>query len=200
MNLTDYFWLPRAGRYSSVVDNNARLPIVLGDPASAYDDPLGDRWELPCINANRVSSVEVYGTDYCYSIGEIYDSTVVRIFINHQLCSTNSYAVTSSHYQGDIHITKVTFSSAFPNISQADIVTAQGWGIKEATGGTTFANNPPRMIENFLTVLSTFPSTIIDRNSFNDVAQKFPYATGAKDNLGYFGVISEDETYWNIVQ
>ncbi len=46
LNLADYFYLKRAGRYSDPLNSNDRLPIVYGD---LTDGPSGN-WILPCLN------------------------------------------------------------------------------------------------------------------------------------------------------
>jgi hypothetical protein len=46
LNLSDYFYLKRAGRYSDPLNSNDRLPVVYGD----LTDGENGNWILPCLN------------------------------------------------------------------------------------------------------------------------------------------------------
>lgn len=207
MILADYYWLPRAGRFSSAVNPNDRLPIVFGyypiTPAAAGTPKYRERGHiLPCINKSTTiadTAIE-YGIDYCYSIGKISTITgttrSIEVFKNTSYMSTAKYSLISSHYEaGDLHLTYIRFATDYPNISNGDIITAFGNGIATSTSNTAINYNPMDAIKNFLCNINSFPMSLLDPVSFNKIKTIFDETTHH-----FYGVLNEDETHWNIVQ
>ena len=206
MDLNSYLYLPRTGRYANPWNSNDRMPVVFGEVGIVYVSTVEaelarePRWTLPAIAVSTgYVAGAVLGTDFCYSIGRAELSAVDSfIYINGVRVASSKYSVVDGHGAGDdLHMTYIHFNSSadMPNLSAGDVVTAQGRGINYTTvSGSTIINNIGDCIEYVLTQLGTYTTSILDNVSFLELKKK--WLAVANPN----GAITEDETYWGIIQ
>lgn len=183
MNLTDYFWLKRAGRFANPLNSNDRLPVVYG---SVLEGQQGN-WILPCIDT--VNHVYCYcghpATDVIWSPSQDY------IFIDGVGAKTipETYSVNYSNPSYE-NMATVTFTNDMGNA----IISARGYGKADSTGLTWMANIV-EIIEDFLTVENGWTAALFESTAKARARAVF-------ESQGYVagGVITEDAPVWDIIQ
>jgi len=180
LNLNDYYYLPRASRYTNPLNGADRLPLPYGD----LTDGANGIWELPCIDT--VSFV------YCYSAAAVLsvaNGNSINIYADGVLVDPGNYVFSeSNNYEAEGAIATVTFTSSKGNA----IISARGKGV---ASGATLYENIIDIADDFLTVQNDFSSGDFEATAKAMAAQVF---TGQSYKAA--GVISEDAGAWTILQ
>jgi hypothetical protein len=172
-NLSDTFYLNRAGRYAHPANSNDRLPIVYGDNSGGSSGI----WVLPCIDT--VNFV------YCFSWGAALSAgagNTVSIYSDDVLVDPADYAFNASNnYEGEGTIATITFTASREN----KVITAQGWG-------KNIGENIIDFINDFLTLESDFPSNLFEATE-KALSSEIFSAQGYKAA----GVLDQDVVIWD---
>ena len=178
-----YFWLGRAGRYSSSLNTNDRLPVVYG----ALTDGSSGNWVLPCIDT--VNYV------YCFAghaVLTVANGNSINIYADDVLVSPANYTFSASNnYESKGAIATITFTSNQVNA----VITGRGMGKPKADDATTLMTNIIAIIYDFLTVENSYATTL-----FDSTAKAMSSAKFTTKSYAAAGVIAEDDRTWDIVQ
>jgi len=180
--LSDTFYLNRAGRYSSPLNSNDRLPLIYGD---LTDGSMGI-WTLPCINTSAYV--------YCFAGHEVISAAngnSISIYADGVLVSPANYTFNACNNYGSLgNIATVTFTSD----QGISAITARGKGKPTTSGGSTLMDNIVDIVNDFLTVENDFSGSLFESTLEALASQVF-------SSQGYeaAGVIPEDAKIWDII-
>lgn len=196
MNFDEYYWLPRAGIFSSAYDEFERLPILWGYlPGSSRR--IKEYVQMPIINDNNTTGAD-QRISWFLSFGHCHKTTLAddaHFAIN----GINVPYLTSGVHEGTVFEGQnITYFDLWSSWSPRDgefVVFTNGNGRSSSTGTTVAMNNIIDILEDFLCNISTYPSSIFDSQSktkankiFNDSSYKAAFA------------LTEDDIHWNIIQ
>jgi len=184
--LSDIFYLGRAGRYSRPLNSNARLPVVYGD----LTDGSNGVWELPCIDDDGGGMNPVY----CFAAHEVLSAAngnSITIYEEGMELNPALYTFDESNdYESEGVIATITFTSPKANA----VITARGMGKPTASGGATLMENIIDQVYDFLTVENAFASSLFESTYKAKASQIF-----TAQGYSAAGVINEDTVIWDII-
>lgn len=178
IDLSKYYYLPRAGQFANCLNSNDRLPIVYGD---LTDGNLGN-WISPCIDSTNYV--------YCYAAHPCLSTALgnsINVYVDNALKdpSTYTYSTGNSTYAGYATIKFVA--------SQGDgKVTIRGKGMD--SGGV--------LIENIIEIGQDFllNEVGISSTQFDDASCEVALARFDASSYVAAGAITEDAPAWTIIQ
>lgn len=179
MNFVDLYTLKRAGRYTSPLNSNDRLPVVYGD----LTDGSSGNWTLPCISTTSYV--------YCFAGHAVLSVALgnsINIYADDVLVAPAGYTFDESNdYESLGAISTVTFTSDQAN----KVITARGQG---KPSGSSLMTNLIDILYDFLTVENSFTSADVESTSKNTASALF-----TKQGYTAAGVIDQDGILWDLI-
>ena len=204
VTLDDMFYLPTAERYSNPLNIGDRLPIVYGDLRFG----ITGTWVAPCIDT--VNFV------YCYASHPVMTQTdsELKVYVGDDpfpKIMGVDYVFNPSHYfeppvpPPAIHVTSDNIATiTFMTDQGTQVVTVRGKGkifLPVGLSGEVLIDNPIDVIDDFLCAENDFTSTLFESTKKAESRQKIEtfYPPNPYWCSRCAGVLSQDDTYWNII-
>jgi hypothetical protein len=173
-DLSEYYYLNRAGRFDNPLNTNDKLPIVYGDCSD------GPNWKAPCIDT--VNYV------YCFAghaVLSVANGNDIRVFVNGLEVDPIDYVFNESDSSYE-NMATITFASAAAGLDEIDVVVG---GKGKDTGGV--------LIENIIDIIDDLLFNVVGWDGELEATKKaMSYHLFEGKSYVAAGVITDDFDVW----